>query len=131
MPKQQHHVTEEVLHVPTNVKTDSHAQEVTDEEKRIRRETSERLFRQRFLSDDRSLYGAWVVSVIGQGFTQPTGHMPNADRNRETVVNTARWRPRFSRRSRSSTSSPKRSHFACTARLRARFAWGLFESRME
>ena len=36
MPKQQRHVTEEVLHVPTNVQPDTNAQRIANEQKRIR-----------------------------------------------------------------------------------------------
>src|SRR5215470_9900631 len=37
MPKQQGNVVEEILRVPADIQTDSHAQRITDEQKRVRR----------------------------------------------------------------------------------------------
>src|SRR4029434_1728971 len=62
--KHQGHITEEVLHVPTDIETDADAQTVTYQQKRVCRETCKGLFRQRLLANDRTLYQLGLVSIV-------------------------------------------------------------------
>src|SRR5687768_16279284 len=77
MPKQQRYVVEEVLRVPADIQSDSKTQSVADQQKRISRETRERLLGSFVITD--ALNDLRLVSVVRKILAQARCEVPDAD----------------------------------------------------